>query len=78
MALVEIPRERLSAAALDGLIEELVTREGTEYGARDYTVDEKKQAVRRQLEKNEIVIVFDPESESCSLVTRDELRVATS
>jgi len=78
VALVQIPAERLSPAALDGLIEELVTREGTEYGARDYTLDEKERVVRRQLEKSELVIVFDPESESCSLVTRDQLRTATS
>lgn len=75
---MQIPAERLSPIALDRLIEELVTRDGTEYGERDHTTDEKKHAVRRQLDRGEIVIVFDPESESCSLVPRDGLRQATS
>jgi len=73
VSLVRVPLERLSATALEGLVEEFVTREGTEYGARDYTLDEKKAAVFRQLDRGEVCIVFDPASESCALVMRDQL-----
>ena len=74
MASVQIPIERLSPEALDGLIEEFVTRDGTDYGLREQTLEEKKSAIVRQLERGEIVVVFDAESESCNIVSKDEPR----
>ena len=38
-ARVEIPASRLSTAALDGLIEEFVTRDGTDYGEQEHTLE---------------------------------------
>ena len=71
---MQIPIERLSPEALDGLIEEFVTRDGTDYGLKEQTTEEKKSAVIRQLQRGEVVVVFDQESESCNIVTRDEAR----
>lgn len=68
---VEIPASRLSRDALDGLIEEFVTRDGTDYGEQEYTLEEKKNAVARQLERGEVVIVFDPESETCNIIPKN-------
>lgn len=65
---------QLSAGALDGLIEEFVTRDGTDYGAQEQSLESKKRAVRRQLERGDIVIVFDAASESCNIVPRELLR----
>lgn len=62
---------RLSAGALDGLIEEFVTRDGTDYGAVEQSLESKKRSVRRQLERGEIVVVFDPASETCNIVPRE-------
>ncbi len=76
MAVVEIPATSLSREAIEGLIEELVTRDGTDYGVREHSLEEKKRAVARQLERGEIVIVFDPESESCNLVAKEDRRQA--
>ena len=72
MAPVQIPIERMSPAALAGLIEEFVTRDGTDYGLREQTLEEKKSAIVRQLECGEVVVVFDAESESCTIVSKDE------
>ena len=74
MTAVQIPIERLSPEALDGLIEEFVTRDGTDYGLREQTLEEKKSAILRQLERGEVVVVFDAESESCNIVSKDEAR----
>ena len=63
-----VPWQSLSDSALRGVIEDFVTREGTEYGAREVALDEKVDEVRRQLYKNEVVIVFDAESDSCSII----------
>ena len=70
-AVVEIPASKLSPEALDGLIEEFVTRDGTDYGLREHTLDEKKHDLSRLLERGEVVIVFDVTSETCSIVPKD-------
>ena len=70
---IEVPHESLSRDALAGLVEEFITREGTDYGHREDTLEQKRAHVMRQIEKREIAIIFDFESESTTLVTRDEL-----
>jgi uncharacterized protein len=74
MAPVPIPLDSLSPEALDGLVEEFVTRDGTDYGLVERTVAEKKSAVLRQLRRGDVVIVFDAELESCTIVSKDDLR----
>ena len=61
----------LSEAALIGVIEDFVTREGTEYGQHETSLEAKVATVKRQLEKGLAVIVFDAESETCSVQTAD-------
>lgn len=65
---VEIDPDDLSPQALRGLIEAFVNREGTDYGAVERTLDEKVADVRRQLARGEARIVFDPETESVTVV----------
>ena len=66
---VELDPDQLSPAALRGLVEEYVSREGTDYGHADWTLEEKVTQVFRQLERGEARIVFDIELESASIVT---------
>ena len=65
---VKIPHRELSDEALRGVVESFVLREGTDYGQRDYSLEEKIAAVMRQLDRGEAVIVFDPETETVSIV----------
>jgi uncharacterized protein YheU (UPF0270 family) len=67
---IEIPLDAVSATALRGVVEEFVTRAGTDYGLRERTLDEKVGDVMRQLERGEAAIVFDPESRSTTIVVR--------
>jgi len=67
---VEIPADALSEDALRGVVEAFVLREGTEYGARDFTLEEKVDQVLAQLRRGEARIVFDPATESVTLVPR--------
>ena len=69
---VELDPEQLSPGALRGLVEEFVTREGTDYGGGDWSLEDKVAQVFRQLNSGEARIVFDLESESASIVTRDD------
>lgn len=71
---MEIPFEMLSEDALQGLLEEFATREGTDYGHSAFSLSDKVRSVRRLLEAGEAVIVFDEESESCNIVMKRELR----
>ncbi len=81
---VEIDPEQLSPGALRSLIEEFVTREGTDYGSGDeateadekqaahddpeWSLEDKVAQVYRQLSSGEARIVFDLESESASIL----------
>ncbi|MEM1416599.1 MAG: YheU family protein [Myxococcota bacterium] len=63
-----IPWEQLSADALRGVMEEYVSREGTDYGHAEVSFDAKVAAVRRQLERGEVVVLFDPRAGTCNLM----------
>ena len=64
---MDIPYTELSAETLRALIEEFVSREGTDYGAVERSFETKVQQVYRLLKENKIKIVFDPETQSCDL-----------
>jgi uncharacterized protein len=53
---------------LRAVIESFVLREGTDYGEREFSLDQKVARVIRQLERGEAQIVFDPETESVAIV----------
>ena len=66
---IEVPPESLSREVLRALVEEFVTRDGTDYGAVERSLDAKVADVLRQLDRGEVRILFDPESETTTLVT---------
>ena len=65
---MEIPYQKLEPEILRAVIAEYVTREGTDYGDRVFSLDEKIAMVRSQLENGRARIVFDTESETCNVV----------
>ena len=67
-----VPYDQLSPQAVSAILEEFATREGTDYGEQLYTLEQKVAMLRRQLERGEIAISFDPQTESCSLVNKRE------
>ena len=64
---VRIPLSSLSEAALDGIIEAFVLREGTDYGHDEHDLAGKCRAVRRQLMSGEAEIDFDPDTETVDI-----------
>lgn len=68
---MEIPPEQLSDAALRGIIEEFITREGTEYGASEVPLDSKVANVAAQIRRGEVVIDFDPITDTVDIRLRD-------
>ncbi|WP_271411081.1 YheU family protein [Pseudomonas sp. Q1-7] len=64
-----IPFDLLEADTLTRLIEDFVTREGTDNGD-DTPLDTRVERVRRALRKGEAVIVYDPDSQQCQLMLK--------
>jgi len=68
---VIVPCDRLSPEALQGVIEEFINREGTDYGMRDVAPESKCLAVKKQLQEGRAHIVFDPETETTTIIPAD-------
>lgn len=67
-----IPASLLEADTLTHLIEDFVTREGTDNGD-ETPLQTRVQRVRRALDKGEAVIVFDPQSQQCQLALKRDV-----
>ncbi len=67
--MIQVPRGALSPEAVRGMIEEFVTRAGTDHGARERSIAEKIADLQRQLECGEAVIVFDTATATINIVT---------
>ena len=65
---VVVPHTELSPEVLRGVVESFVLREGTDYGEREVSLEQKVAGVVRQLERGEARIIFDPQSESIDIV----------
>ena len=59
---MDIPYTEISEEALKAIIQEYITREGTEYGAEEYSLERKIEQIKQQLLKGEIKINFDGET----------------
>lgn len=70
---MQIPHTALAAATLRNLVEEFVTREGTDYG-QAFSLEEKVNQVLRQLESGQAVILFDALASTCHIQTREWLQ----
>lgn len=66
---VVVPHLELSAEVLRGVVESFVLREGTEYGEREFSLEQKVAQVIRQLTVGEAQIVFDPTSNTVDVIT---------
>lgn len=63
-----MPYTELSTDALQGVIDNFILREGTDYGDRTFSHEQKVVQVLRQLERGEARILFDPLDSSVTIV----------
>jgi len=71
---MEIPYEKLNPETLDALIQELVTRDGTDYGEKEFSLEDKIKQVKAQLKSGKAVITYDEETETCNIIMKNSLR----
>jgi uncharacterized protein YheU (UPF0270 family) len=67
---VFVPHTELEPDLLHAVVESFVLREGTDYGEREVSFEAKVVRVIAQLKSGEARILFDPESESVTIVRR--------
>lgn len=69
---IQVPFADLAPETLQAVIESFVLREGTDYGERETALDTKVAQVMAQLQRGDARVMFDPASETVTIVrTRD-------
>ena len=71
MAIHIIPVNRLSTEALHGVIEEFISREGTDYGETEVSPETSFRQVEHRVENGLAVLVFDDETETTNIFLAD-------
>jgi len=74
--LIEVPWDALSPDTLNALVEEFVSRDGTDYGEQEVALERKVAQVTAGLRRKEFVIVFDNGAETTHIMTRQQWREA--
>ncbi|MCH2185236.1 YheU family protein [Myxococcota bacterium] len=64
----EVPFETLEPGTLRRLAEEFVTRDGTDYGLREQSLEEKVDGLMKALETGQARIYFEAESQTINIV----------
>lgn len=67
MPVHRIPIDKLSPEALLGIIEEFITRSGTDYGEIEAAPDAKFRQVKSKLETGGAILLFDDETETTNI-----------
>ncbi len=72
MSIHIIPVSKLSSEALQGVIDEYISRDGTDYGDIEVSLKTKFKQVKHKLENGSAVLVFDDESETTNIFLHDD------
>jgi uncharacterized protein len=65
---MEISYKELKEDTLRNIIEEFVTREGTDYGHVNISLAKKIDDVKKLLDQGKVVLVYDDESKTCNII----------
>ncbi|MEM7645978.1 MAG: YheU family protein [Pseudomonadota bacterium] len=70
---IQISPKQLEKDTLHALIDDFILREGTDYGAQEVSLEIKRQQLLKQIESGHVLIFFDPDRETTTLVSRTDL-----
>ena len=71
---IQIPMDALEETTLLRMLQDFVTRDGTDYGRVETALDTKVQQVLFALKKGHAVIVYDESSESFTILPKEEAK----
>ncbi len=71
MSAILIPVNKLSAEALKGVINEFISRAGTDYGETEASAHASFRQVKQMLKSGQALLVFDDESETTQIFLKD-------
>ncbi len=69
-----IPHQQLSDDALYALVDEFVSRDGTDYGEVEISLQSKIEQVIRQIKAGEAFILYSELHESCTIISKQEMQ----
>ena len=69
MSIHLISISRLSPEALQGVIEEFISRNGTDYGEIETSRETKFRQVKCKLETGEAILIYDDETETTNILS---------
>ena len=70
---MRIPWRKLPLETLENMLEEIVTRDGTDYGSSEKTTAEKVRSAHAQLVSGSAHLYWDAKLESASLLSTDQV-----
>ena len=65
---MRIPHRQLSPTALRAVVEEFVTRDGTDHSSVEHRIE----LVLRQLDVGDVELHFEPKTETCNILPSNE------
>lgn len=74
---IRVPANRLATDILQALMEEYVTRDGTDYGAVELTLEQKVARLESQITRGDIWLLYDGDTEEWDLLPREEAALLT-
>jgi len=72
--MIEVPYQDISPDALQGLLEDFVTRQGYDTAETELSLEDLANQVRQQLVLGQLSIVYDAVTESVTVLTKKEYR----
>ncbi|MFT2110292.1 YheU family protein [Marinomonas sp. 2405UD68-3] len=69
-----IPHDSLESETLQSILEDVVTRDGTDYGSYDLTVEQKVAKAQALLKSKHAFLLFDTDSETIKILSKDQLQ----
>lgn len=71
-----IPPERLTEEVIRGIVESYITREGTDYGSQELSLAEKVADLMTPVLAGHILISFDEQTQSLTLLNKEQIHKA--
>ncbi|CEG57537.1 YheU family protein [Legionella fallonii] len=70
--MIKIDHTLLSEEALENLIIDIITRQGTDYGEYEIDIQMKKKQLLRNLRCGDAVIVYFSKEDTCDIIRRED------